>query len=335
MKFLIKICACFVLFAANAQDDIVNIYCKDFTLNDSIFDKGDDYRKVFESLLQSLDSPPLLIERDKIDEVIEVMQEEKNLRLDFNQKDATLLKVMEVDYLLFGNFNISSLTGIVEFQSECIKISGENSFLNIVFPTIRFTENEFISSKIFELRVKSMLNEFAFTNKLGVVPADALNELEVSIAEKDKKIKELEIRTTALIEYSDMSKLNIYGSTFYIPGKKGSTIIQDGPIISQMSKVFRYEGGNQELNLTEDALNSAFKVIDIEPRFPFSYYAIAQILRGRGDKKWISYAYKAKEIFGYTTMIKGCSDHHIQCLSIVNKQLEEIEYYAPNNAHRQ
>ena len=291
----------------------VSIYCRDFTLNDSTFKKGNDYRKVYESVLLRLESPPVLVERDKVDEVFEVIQDEKNLKTDFNQEDAKLFKILEVDYLIFADFVVSPLTGHVEFLSECVRIDKENTLLNIVFPPIRFSEKEFSSSIIFELRVKELLSKYSFTEDLGVVSSNALKDLQNSLAKKDIQINELETKMKAITDYSDIAELNMFGATFYMPGG-GSLITQSNNLITEMSKVFKFEKEEQRISLiqTNEALDAAKKAIQIEPRFPFSYYAVAFILKGKGEENWVEYADKAINIYNYTTILKGCNSYHPQ-----------------------
>lgn len=203
----------FLLFCPYLIFGQASIYCKNFTLNNNSFEKGEQFRKIYESVCQQLDSPPILVEREKIDVLFKFIQEEKNLMQDLKQESVDLFKLLKVDYLILGNFTNSTLTGEIEFYSECINVS---SFMKSSFPVIRFSEKE-LSNKLFEIKLKDMLTKYSFTNKLGVVPSDAFLEIKEALMDKDAKITKLEEQVKAVIGYSDIAKMNLYGSDLYTP----------------------------------------------------------------------------------------------------------------------
>jgi predicted ATP-grasp superfamily ATP-dependent carboligase len=144
--------------------------------------------------------------------------------------------------------------------------------------------------------------------------------LKINNSEKELKNQKEEI--VAVRDFSDIAKKNVYGGEFTYPNS-GNTVLETGPIIENMFKVFKHINGNPDLVFSDESLNAAKYVIEIEPRFPFSYYAVARILRHRKDKEWKDYAEQAIAILEKTTKIKKHSDHHRQVLEQLNGFLSE------------
>ncbi|GJM35594.1 MAG: hypothetical protein DHS20C18_45950 [Saprospiraceae bacterium] len=164
----------------------------DFTKNNDVFKKGKSLRKSFESVLSNLDDPPNVIEREKLSQIIERIQDERNLQEDFGKQNIEELQAAKVDYVIYGNFIISDmLSDIVEFQSECIKISGENVSSKIGFPTISFKQEELSNLSSFESKIRKMLNQYSFLEGFGMIENEKLNEINKRLDEKDKQIDKL------------------------------------------------------------------------------------------------------------------------------------------------
>lgn len=94
-----------------------------------------------------------------------------------------------------------------------------------------------------------------------------------------------------------------------------------------MKNVFTFskETNQHSLNYSDAALKSALKVIEIEPRFPFSYYAVSYIYFQQKNKNWIQYAKKAVSILEYTNKIQGCNEVHSVCLAKLNSFIKTHE----------
>jgi len=148
--------------------------------------------------------------------------------------------------------------------------------------------------------------------------------VEISQNEIEKQKEEVE----AIRDYSDMSVMNLYGGKHTFPGKTG-TLIEGGPLINTMKKVFITKGDKTDVIYSDKAILAAKKAIEIQPRFPFSYFALAMQLKAKneiknGDKEeWKFYANKSIEIFEKTTKIKGHSDHHDQALASLKKMVNK------------
>lgn len=172
--------------------ETVNVLCVDFKKNGEEFSKGKEFRLSFESVLSNLNNAPRLVEREKLGEILLQIQNEENLQKDFNRNYIIKLNAVQVDYLIYGSFYTSSLREVVEFRSECVKISRDNTTSKLVFPTVNFTEKELSDFTIFEVRVKEMLKEYSFVEGLGIVETKQLEEINKKLVEKDQQIKKLE-----------------------------------------------------------------------------------------------------------------------------------------------
>ena len=192
MKWLLCfIIAVLSLRQASAQGSI-NLLCLDVKKNGNLFYEGDIYRKSFESVLSNLDNPPTLVEREKLDEILEKMTEERNLAKDFDMPLPYFnkLKAANIDYLAYGNFTHLPLTDIIEFDCEFIKISGDDVSSKMVFSTLRFDARK-LSREIFEEKLTILFSNYSFINGLGVVDNDQLQIIKNRLIEKDKEINYL------------------------------------------------------------------------------------------------------------------------------------------------
>ncbi|MBK8702696.1 MAG: hypothetical protein IPN33_03160 [Saprospiraceae bacterium] len=288
--------------------------------NNEIFSKSEDFKKSYESVLSNLNRPPNIVERSKLGSILELIQDEENLLRDFDQKKTKTLKAAEVDYLIYGNFFVSPFSDTVFFQSECIKVSGNSGLTKFVFPTITLTEGELSNLQIFESKVRTVLNDYAFVADLGIVENEVLSEINRRLDMKDLEILQLQSKVDAIIEYSDMAELDIFGLGKF---KGGFGITISSPLNDMMKKALKEEEGQILVITGEEAKLTVGKIIQEFPRFPFGYYAKACILFEEKDAAWRKYANQAVEILEKTTMIHGHHDHHDQVLtklrSLLNK----------------
>lgn len=205
--------------------ETLNILCVDFKKNDQIFSQGKQFRLSFESVLSNLEHPPIVIEREKLSQLLSQIQDEANLQKDFNTNYNEELKAANVDFIIYGGFYKKSLSDSVEFRSECVKISGENIFSKLAFPKIKFAEKDLDDFTIFENEVRRMLSKYSFIKGFGIVDSEQLKEINRRLDEKDKQIKALEEKNS-LLESGESYKINFDGS--YVYRKGASTSVTGG-----------------------------------------------------------------------------------------------------------
>jgi hypothetical protein len=154
----------------NTQN-LSNIACLDFTLNDSPFERGKYYSNILESIISNIDYPPHVIERNKVSEIVEKIQEEKNLFRDFKTVYEKPLKIAEVDYLVRANFTQESpLANEMSLIIEFIKVAGEGGLQKKVLPRIVVSNKDLSNTSIFEMKVKEILNKtISFAPQLGLI----------------------------------------------------------------------------------------------------------------------------------------------------------------------
>jgi hypothetical protein len=171
----------------------IGILCNDFKINNEERAIGGEFRKTFESVLSILKYPPNIIEREKVPDLLLLIQEEKNLYNDFgNSTIKVKLEAALVDYVVYGNFHKPFVSDEYEFQLEFVKVSGKNVLSKRVFPIIRFSENELNGTKYFENKIKTMLDEVAFSSEFGIIEESQLSNFEKRLDEKDVQISNLE-----------------------------------------------------------------------------------------------------------------------------------------------
>lgn len=300
------------------------IYVSDFTLNDENFIQGDTYRKLVEAVINEVQPNVQITERDEIYRVLQFVQKENNLYKDLNQENESLIRALEVDFILLGNFELSNLTRNVELQLEFIKVSESTGLLNINLPRLRFSEDEFESTLIFEVKLKALLSQYTLDDKLGVVNTNAIQAIQKDLQEKQSRIEELQEQITAVKDYGDVANTTVWSTEFYVPGSD-QIIMETGEIVDLMSEVYKYDKENDvtELQKSDLALQNALKVIELKPRFPFSYAAAAHIYHHRNNEVYKVYAEEAVKIFEYTTMINGHGPHHDEVLNQMRRLLKK------------
>jgi hypothetical protein len=87
-----------------------------------------------------------------------------------------------------------------------VKISNKDILVKKVFPIIRFKGEELLGTKTFEVKLKVMLNQFAFSEEFGIIDVNQFGKIirkfdlkdsiiienTKSLIEKERRIKELE-----------------------------------------------------------------------------------------------------------------------------------------------
>ncbi len=106
-------------------------------------------------------------------------------------------------------------------------------------------------------------------------------------------------------EYHDMAMLNMIGK----PQLDGD-IVYTTAISKAMDGSYVMNGSNVTYKTDAQAEKKFRDVIQIEPKYPFSYVGLAKILHDRGDVTWKKYADKAMEILEQTTLVPGHHPNH-------------------------
>lgn len=169
----------------------VGVLCYDFKLNNETPQFGKEYRKLLESVLSNLKNPPLIIEREKIPELLLRIQEERNLFEDIRAGEIGTLRAAKVDYVIYGSFYKKISSDKYDFYLESIKLLSNNSFSKNTFPVLRFTESEIQNTEVFESRLKGLLKDYSFIDGIGLIDNSQLNEIGKRLDQKDNEIANL------------------------------------------------------------------------------------------------------------------------------------------------
>jgi len=130
-----------------------------------------------------------------------------------------------------------------------------------------------------------------------------------------QKKKELE----GIRDYAYVSSLDPSGKSLVAGfGLKYST-----PISRIMEATFTEKDGEVYFKCDDESLKRYKRAIQEYPRFPFSYYSMADCLRARGDNRWKEYASKAISIFEITTKIGGHKESHDEALKVLLRYLND------------
>jgi hypothetical protein len=130
-------------------------------------------------------------------------------------------------------------------------------------------------------------------------------------------------------KYGNVAKMDLFGLEYEV----AYPLIHETPLSSIMKKVILIKNGMIEFSVNDTSINTLLWVMDNYPKFPFSYYAMSQILIRRdrslpkikGTYSWVSYAYKALEILKVTTTIEGHKNDHDLVLSHLIKIVDSFE----------
>jgi hypothetical protein len=202
-----KIILIFLVFSFSINivqaQNATNILCTDITMNDGTFYDGKIFTKGFESILSNLEMPPRIVDRKNLSSVLEKIQEDKNLFKDLKVEYIDSLKIAKIDYLVYANFSKSKASETYTFQSECVKISGDNALSKIVFPSLNFTEKDLVNTTVFENRIREMLKKYSFTKELGIIDYNLSLKNKNQFDEKDKEIRDLKQQVTSIRQEKD------------------------------------------------------------------------------------------------------------------------------------
>lgn len=141
----------------------------------------------------------------------------------------------------------------------------------------------------------------------------------VFVESPNSTVNYLEGKDSLLREYSYIAALNLEGSEF----RAGRGLTLSGGLPNLMKDVFIEDGDQVRFKCGPEFQEIYKEVIEIEPKFPFSYFALADCRKLLGKDDWVEYAEKAVKILQITTQIAGHKAEHDQVLEILLEYLRE------------
>lgn len=160
---------------------------------------------------------------------------------------------------------------------------------------------------------KSLIKNIAELNK-SLMPFIAIaksnypfEDISVSLNLLAQEIKVQSGNINAILNYSDVSKLDMNGKT----NNYSAPLFETTPISELLNNAITIGKDNRvTFNCDPDAYKLYNQIIDKYPTFPFTYYFLACCLYQNGDLRWKGYALKAIEIFEKTTKLNDHNLHH-------------------------
>ena len=146
-----------------------------------------------------------------------------------------------------------------------------------------------------------------------------LTKYQQDIENKDAEIEQLKQVTEAVRVFNDMSMLDPDG----LPFKEGKGIQYDSPLSTALRDLYIIKDTKIHFKLGEQYEAQYRRIIEQFPRFPFAYFALAELLKRRGDPNWRRYAEQAIAILEKTTMIEGHKRSHDDALRKLAEYLEK------------
>lgn len=335
--------------ATMAQGRKFNITCIDFTFQGKKSKEGANIRKNFESAIPKFNHLFNIVERQEMAILFQKIQEEQNLFKDF----SNILKKPElagVDYLVIGDITAKNNLDGYRVNLSFVKLTGNEITTKLPMQVLatkeelldedemkrkfeialkEFTENYFVTSTSDWINAPNFYKELekrdsairalqmdatgisnAFNNLSSVI-----TDLKKENTLKDQQILKLSTSVNEMREYSYTALLNMYGLTM----DEGSDIVITSPLSILMHNIFVVNGNNIKVNMNDSALDAVNKAIQIAPKFPFTYYAKAIILRSRNDNKWVEAAETTYKILKITTTIDGHHVNHDDFLAALKK----------------
>jgi hypothetical protein len=144
---------------------------------------------------------------------------------------------------------------------------------------------------------------------------------------KDEPTKESVQRLSDIADaerdYHDIAMMDMMGNSESSPfgglsiGTSISTIL---------SGAYNHDGNITSYKFDSAAEEKFKSAISSEPRFPFSYIGLGQILRQRGDESWREQFEKAQVILEKTTLIPGHNLQDDSALKFVQQALNPMPF---------
>jgi len=94
----------------------------------------------------------------------------------------------------------------------------------------------------------------------------------------------------------------------------GQGLGTDNKLYNMLERTYYFRDG-KFYYFCGEKFEKIYKQITVEyPDFPFSYCALADCKKQRGESDWVDYADKGLEIFKWTTKIGGHKNEHDECM---------------------
>ncbi len=140
---------------------------------------------------------------------------------------------------------------------------------------------------------------------------EEMNNAKLLLSKAEASLEDTKRDLSFIQKYSYMAYYGPYGGESLLGPGLGTNSklynILEGTYYFKDSKFFYYCGNKFE---------KIYKQVIIEyPDFPFSYCALADCKKQRGESDWIDYADKGLEIFKWTTKIGGHKKEHDECMN--------------------
>ena len=139
---------------------------------------------------------------------------------------------------------------------------------------------------------------------------EALRKIGAEMQALRGRTSELELEVKGVKRYGSVAKLNMIGKT----GKAGYGIAEENSVLPDLEDAYNYEQRDGETHATlrcdKGAIEIFHRAAEINPDFPFSYFALAICIVKEGEEGWKWYAEKAVTILEHTTEIAGHHKNH-------------------------
>lgn len=133
MRLAIFLILLFQGYFIKSQNNFINVTCSDFTYNDKSFPEGKKLRRTFEQVLSDSGLPFRLVERENLAFYLRIIQEEINLKNDYNGAEASNVveNIAENDYIILGNVQNAYGSNEYSINIDFVKISGKSVLLRL------------------------------------------------------------------------------------------------------------------------------------------------------------------------------------------------------------
>ncbi|MCK5579668.1 MAG: hypothetical protein KAJ18_00180 [Candidatus Omnitrophica bacterium] len=120
--------------------------------------------------------------------------------------------------------------------------------------------------------------------------------------------------------YSHVARLHMNGSIYDV----GSQLISTSSLSRVLIGTIERLDGAQDYRCDEESIAKYHEAVEVNSRFPFSYYALAKCYSLKNDKRFYEYLEKAIEILEITTTIDGHTSYHDGVLESLRKVKEQV-----------
>lgn len=197
-------------------------------------------------------------------------------------------------------------------------------FLVIVTPSAvllweNFSNVPHLNAQIAALRADKQLLETQLTpfrtvalERFGGTEAEALSKLAL-------QLNDIQAELSALQNYSETAKLNLYGLTGRVRPPLGETSL----LSTLLQGCYTNVGAGIYPLCTPEAQAKFLTATRNNPDFPFPFCAIAWCHQAAGNPDWHDYAVKALAILDQTTSLKGHHPDHDSARESLKKMLDQ------------